>query len=77
MIIRNDVSKSKMASTFRLGEPAARPPDSGLMVEGEKNTAALHFPPLPNLKHQTVTERRLVSLSNQAEVNIYKIWLLV
>jgi hypothetical protein len=47
MIIRNDVSKSKMASTFRLGGPAARPPDSGLMMEGEENAAQPHFLPSP------------------------------
>jgi hypothetical protein len=35
----------------------ARPPDSVLMIGAEENAAAPHFPPLPNLKDPTVTER--------------------
>ncbi len=46
----------------------ARPPDSGLMMVGEENAAAPHFPPLPNLIHQRSP--------SEVEVDIYKIWIL-
>ncbi len=69
MYIRNYASRKKWPQLRSASE-------FGFNIGGEENAAAPHFPPLHTKVHLTVTERRLVSWSNQVEVNFNKIWLL-